>query len=126
MRRTLGGFCKPTVDAMINIVHHYEGITREEGDGIMASFGAPIALEDHALRACYAALDMQEAARTLAAEVRREFGLLFEVRMASIPVRLLLPSGRQGEDFIDLRLDGVPTHIANREWRPWRRPARSC
>ena len=55
---------KPTVDAMIDIVHHYEGITDEEGDGIMASFGAPIALEDHAVRACYAALDMQEASHS--------------------------------------------------------------
>jgi len=62
---------KPTVDAMIDIVHHYEGITDEEGDGIMASFGAPIALEDHAIRACYAALDMQEASRIRAAAPRR-------------------------------------------------------
>ena len=54
---------KPTIDAMIDIVRHYGGVTREEGDGIMASFGAPIALEDHALRACYAALDMQEIGR---------------------------------------------------------------
>jgi class 3 adenylate cyclase len=55
---------KPTVDVMTDIVHHYEGIAREEGDGIMASFGAPLALEDHAVRACYAALDMQEAAHS--------------------------------------------------------------
>ena len=105
---------KPTVDAMINIVHHYEGITREEGDGIMASFGAPIALEDHALRACYAALDMQEAARTLAAEVRREFGLLFEVRIGINSGPVVVTVNRKGEGFIDLRLDGIPTHIAKR------------
>jgi class 3 adenylate cyclase/tetratricopeptide (TPR) repeat protein len=105
---------QPTVDAMIDIVHHYGGITREEGDGIMASFGAPIALEDHAIRACYAALDMQEASRIRAAEVRREFGMLFEVRIGINSGPVVVTVKHRGEDFIDLRLDGVPTHIAKR------------
>jgi|RhiMethySRZTD1v2_1073278.scaffolds.fasta_scaffold33379_3 class 3 adenylate cyclase/tetratricopeptide (TPR) repeat protein len=105
---------QPTVDAMIDIVHHYGGMTREEGDGIMASFGAPIALEDHAVRACYAALDMQEASRIGAAEVRREFGMLFEVRIGINSGPVVVTVKHQGEDFIDLRLDGVPTHIAKR------------
>jgi class 3 adenylate cyclase/tetratricopeptide (TPR) repeat protein len=105
---------KPTIDAMTDIVHHYEGITREEGDGIMASFGAPIALEDHAVRACYAALDMQEASHIRAAEVRREFGMLFEVRIGINSGPVVVTVKHQGEDFIDLRLDGVPTHIAKR------------
>jgi len=105
---------KPTVDAMIDVVHHYGGITREEGDGIMASFGAPIALEDHAVRACYAALDMQEASRIRAAEVRREFGMLFEVRIGINSGPVVVTVKHQGEDFIDLRFDGVPTHIAKR------------
>ena len=105
---------KPTVDAMIDIVHHYGGMTREEGDGIMASFGAPIALEDHAVRACYAALDMQEASRIRAAEVRREFGMLFEVRIGINSGQVVVTVNRQGEDFIDLRFDGVPTHIGKR------------
>ena len=105
---------KPTVDAMIEIVHHYGGMTREEGDGIMATFGAPIALEDHAVRACYAALDMQEASRVRAAEVRREFGMLFEVRIGINSGPVVVTVNRQGEDFIDLRFDGVPTHVAKR------------
>lgn len=105
---------KPTVDAMIDIVRHYGGTTREEGDGIMASFGAPIALEDHAIRACYAALDMQEASRVQAAEVRREFGMLFEVRIGINSGPVVVTVKHQGEDFIDLRLDGVPPHIAKR------------
>jgi class 3 adenylate cyclase/tetratricopeptide (TPR) repeat protein len=104
----------PTVDAMIDIVHHYGGITREEGDGIMASFGAPIALEDHAVRACYAALDMQEASGIRAAEVRSEFGMLFEVRIGINSGPVVVTVKHRGEDFIDLRLDGVPTHIAKR------------
>src|SRR5688500_4946268 len=46
-------FLVPAVEIMINAVHRYEGIvTRDRGDGIMASFGAPITLEDHAVRAC--------------------------------------------------------------------------
>jgi class 3 adenylate cyclase/tetratricopeptide (TPR) repeat protein len=105
---------KPTIDAMTDIVHHYDGITREEGDGIMASFGAPIALEDHAVRACYAALDMQEASRIRAAEVRREFGMLFEVRIGINSGPVVVTVKRQGQDFIDLRLDGIPPHIAKR------------
>jgi class 3 adenylate cyclase/tetratricopeptide (TPR) repeat protein len=105
---------KPTIDAMTDIVRHYEGVTREEGDGIMASFGAPIALEDHALKACYAALDMQEASRIRAAEIRREFGMLFEVRIGINSGPVVVTVKHQGEDFIDLRLDGVPLHIAKR------------
>jgi len=105
---------KPAVDAMIEIVHHYGGMTREEGDGIMASFGAPIALEDHAVRACYAALDMQEASRIRAAEVRREFGMLFEVRIGINSGPVVVTVNRQGEDFIDLRFDGVAIHVAKR------------
>ena len=105
---------KPTVDAMIDIVHHYEGITDEEGDGIMASFGAPIALEDHAVRACYAALDMLEASRIRAAEVRREFGMFFEVRIGINSGPVVVTVKHLGADFIDLRFDGVPTHIAKR------------
>ena len=54
----------PLQKIMIDAVHTYEGTVNEVlGDGIMAIFGAPIAHEDHALRACRAALDMQEAAR---------------------------------------------------------------
>ena len=105
---------KPTVDVMIDIVHHYEGITDEEGDGIMASFGAPIALEDHAIRACYAALDMQEASRIRAADVRREFGMFFEVRIGINSGPVVVTVKHLGADFIDLRFDGVPTHIAKR------------
>jgi hypothetical protein len=56
----------PLLTHMMDAVHRYEGtVNQGMGDGIMALFGAPIAPEDHAVRACYAALRMQEsAART--------------------------------------------------------------
>jgi class 3 adenylate cyclase/tetratricopeptide (TPR) repeat protein len=61
---------------MMDAVHRFEGTVNDvAGDGLMAMFGAPIAHEDHALRACYAALAMQAAMRRYAAEVRRTQGL---------------------------------------------------
>ena len=61
---------------MMDAVHRFEGTVNDvAGDGIMAMFGAPIAHEDHALRACYAALAMQAALRRYAEEVRRTQGL---------------------------------------------------
>jgi class 3 adenylate cyclase/tetratricopeptide (TPR) repeat protein len=61
---------------MMDAVHRFEGTVNDvAGDGIMAMFGAPIAHEDHALRACYAALAMQAALRRYAEEVRRTHGL---------------------------------------------------
>ena len=51
----------PVLEHMMEAVHHYEGtVNQVMGDGIMALFGAPLAHEDHAVRACYAALRMQE------------------------------------------------------------------
>jgi class 3 adenylate cyclase/tetratricopeptide (TPR) repeat protein len=61
---------------MMDAVHRFEGTVNDvAGDGLMAMFGAPIAHEDHALRACYAALAMQAALRRYAEEVRRTQGL---------------------------------------------------
>ena len=66
----------PVLELMMEAVHRYEGtVNQVMGDGIMALFGAPLAHEDHAVRACYAALAMQEAMRRYAEEVRRTHGL---------------------------------------------------
>jgi class 3 adenylate cyclase len=60
------------LERMIESVHRYEGtVNRVMGDGIMALFGAPLALEDHAARACYAALAMQSAIRIYSEQLRR-------------------------------------------------------
>src|SRR6185295_14644133 len=54
----------PVLEWMMDAVHLYEGtVNQVMGDGIMALFGAPVAHEDHAVRACYAALRMQEAVK---------------------------------------------------------------
>ena len=62
----------PVLERMMEAVHRYEGtVNQVMGDGIMALFGAPLAHEDHAVRACYAALAMQAAVKQYAAEVQR-------------------------------------------------------
>src|SRR5262245_34561305 len=62
----------PVLERMMEAVHRYEGtVNQVMGDGIMALFGAPLAHEDHAVRACYAALKMQEAVKRYAEEARR-------------------------------------------------------
>ncbi len=56
----------PVLERMMEAVHRYEGtVNQVMGDGIMALFGAPLAHEDHAVRACYAALRMQEARQAI-------------------------------------------------------------
>src|SRR5207237_10408514 len=72
----------PVLTRMIEAVHRYEGTVNQVlGDGIMALFGAPIAHEDHAVRACYAALALQDAMRRYAEEVRRAHGLTVQMRV---------------------------------------------
>src|SRR5262249_26251784 len=92
----------------------YEGtVNQVMGDGIMALFGAPIAHEDHAVRACYAALAMQEAIRYYADQVQRTHG-------AEIQIRVGLNSGEVVVRAIgnDLHMDysaiGQTTHLAAR------------
>ena len=66
----------PAMPLMMEAVHRFEGTVNQVlGDGLMALFGAPIAHEDHALRACYAALAMQTAMRVYTEDVRRTRGL---------------------------------------------------
>jgi class 3 adenylate cyclase len=66
----------PVLERMMAAVHRYEGtVNQVMGDGIMALFGAPIAHEDHAVRACYAALAMQAMLHQYSDEVWRTHGL---------------------------------------------------
>jgi class 3 adenylate cyclase len=82
-------------------VHRFEGtVNQYTGDGIMALFGAPLAHEDHAQRACYAALHLRDALRAYADELRRTRGL-------SLSTRIGLNSGEVvvGKIGDDLRMD---------------------
>src|SRR5262249_58989458 len=82
-------------------VRRFEGtVTQFTGDGIMALFGAPIAHEDHARRACYAALNLQEELRRYADALRLEQGLNFSVRIGLNSGDVLV--GTIGDD---LRMD---------------------
>ena len=64
------------------VVHRYGGtVDKFTGDGIMAVFGAPAALEDHAIRACLAALGIQEEIARLAADIRVHDGVELQLRV---------------------------------------------
>jgi class 3 adenylate cyclase/tetratricopeptide (TPR) repeat protein len=104
----------PVLERMMEAVHRYEGtVNQVMGDGIMALFGAPVAHEDHAVRACYAALDMQAAMRRYAEEVRRAHGISLEIRVGlnsgAVVVRAI------GSDLhMDYTAVGQTTHLAAR------------
>ena len=63
------------------VVQRYGGSVDFTGDGVMAVFGAPVALEDHAFRACLAALDLQQQVRQFGAEVHRRDGVGLQLRV---------------------------------------------
>jgi predicted ATPase/class 3 adenylate cyclase len=104
----------PAIQCMMDAVHRFEGTVNQVlGDGIMALFGAPIAHEDHALRACYAALAMQAALRTHAEAVRRTHGITLHMRVGmhcgEVVVRTI------GNDLhMDYSAVGQTTHLAAR------------
>src|SRR5262252_7036290 len=108
------GMLDPVLEQMMEAVHRYEGtVNQVMGDGIMALFGAPLALEDHAVRACYASLRMQENIGSLAEGLRQRHGL-------SVQIRVGLNSGQVVVRSVgsDLRMDytavGQTTHLAAR------------
>jgi tetratricopeptide (TPR) repeat protein len=99
---------------MMEAVHRYEGtVNQVMGDGIMALFGAPLAHEDHAVRACYAALRMQDSIKRYAEEVQRVAGVPIQIRVGLNSGEVLVRSVGS-----DLRMDytavGQTTHLAAR------------
>jgi class 3 adenylate cyclase/tetratricopeptide (TPR) repeat protein len=104
----------PVLERMMEAVHRYEGtVNQVMGDGIMALFGAPLAHEDHAVRACYAALRMQEAIRRYTEDVRRAHGVEVQIRVGLNSGEVVVRSVGS-----DLRMDytavGQTTHLAAR------------
>jgi class 3 adenylate cyclase/tetratricopeptide (TPR) repeat protein len=104
----------PVLEGMMEAVHRYEGtVNQVMGDGIMALFGAPLAVEDHAVRACYAALRMQESVKRYAEEARRAHGIAVRIRVGlnsgEVVVRAI------GSDLhMDYTAVGQTTHLAAR------------
>jgi class 3 adenylate cyclase/tetratricopeptide (TPR) repeat protein len=104
----------PVLERMIEAVHRYEGtVNQVMGDGIMALFGAPLAHEDHAVRACYAALKMQESVAQYAEAVFRSHGVPIQIRVGlnsgEVVVRAI------GSDLhMDYTAVGQTTHLAAR------------
>jgi class 3 adenylate cyclase len=95
-------------------VHRFEGtINQYTGEGIMALFGAPIAHEDHARRACYAALDLNDKLRHYAEELKRTRGLSFSVRMGLNSGEVVV--GKIGDDLrMDYTAQGQTVGLAAR------------
>jgi class 3 adenylate cyclase len=132
----------PVLERMMEAVHRYEGtVNQVMGDGIMALFGAPVAHEDHAVRACYAAHDMQAAMRRYTEEVRHAHGIEVQIRVGlnsgEVVVRAIggdlrmdytavgqtthLGEGRASEE----RTDAGDPRWRRRGWSNWRRLAPS-
>src|SRR5215469_6340220 len=104
----------PVLQVMMDAVHRFEGTVNQVlGDGVMALFGAPLAHEDHALRACYSALAMQE-------EMRRHRRRLGQSEESGLQIGIGLNSGEVvvrsiGNDLnIDYSALGHTTHLAAR------------
>jgi class 3 adenylate cyclase/tetratricopeptide (TPR) repeat protein len=104
----------PVLEHMMEAVHHYEGtVNQVMGDGIMALFGAPLAHEDHAVRACYAALRMQDAVRRYSEKLRRTQGVEVQIRVGvnsgDVVVRSI-----SSDLHMDYTAVGQTTHLAAR------------
>ncbi len=104
----------PVLERMMEAVHRYEGtVNQVMGDGIMALFGAPLAHEDHAVRACYAALRMQESLKRYTDDTRRSHGVEVQIRVGLNSGEVVVRSVGT-----DLRMDytavGQTTHLAAR------------
>ncbi len=110
----LYGIMDRFVQTLAEGVHRFEGTVNQYlGDGIMALFGAPIAHEDHAQRACFAALYLQEKLREYADELRRTKGLKFSVRMGLNSGEVVV--GKIGDDLrMDYTAHGLVTNLAAR------------
>ena len=104
----------PVLERMMEAVHRYDGtVNQVMGDGIMALFGAPIALEDHAVRACYAALRMQEQVSRYGDEMQRRHGTPVQIRVGLNSGEVVVRS--IGNDLhMDYSAIGQTTHLASR------------
>ena len=102
------------LERMMEAVHRYEGtVNQVMGNGIMALFGAPLTHEDHGVRACYAALRMQESVKRYAEEIHRTEGVPIQIRVGLNSGEVVV--GSIGSDLhMDYTAVGQTTHLAAR------------
>jgi class 3 adenylate cyclase/tetratricopeptide (TPR) repeat protein len=104
----------PVLERMMEAVHRFEGtVNQVMGDGIMALFGAPLALEDHAVRACYAALAMQESVKQYSERARATEGVEVQIR-AGLNSGEVVVRAIGGDLHMDYSAIGQTTHLAAR------------
>ena len=94
------------------VIERFGGTVEYNGDGVMALFGAPVALEDHAFRACLAALAIQEHAKQLGAEVNRRDGVALQLRVGLNSGRVI--AGDIGSGSLGYAAMGEPVGFAQR------------
>jgi predicted ATPase/class 3 adenylate cyclase len=99
---------------LMDEIHKYEGtINQFTGDGVMALFGAPVAHEDHAQRACYAALAIQKALANYAEKIKNDFGAVFKMRIGLNSGLVIV--GSIGDDLrMDYTAVGDTSNLASR------------
>ena len=100
------------VERSAAVVQRYGGTVEYNGDGVMALFGAPVALEDHAFRGCLAALAIQEEANRLAAEVARRDGVALRLRVGLNSGRVI--AGEIGSGALGYAATGETVGFAQR------------
>jgi class 3 adenylate cyclase len=100
------------VERSAAVVQRYGGTVEYNGDGVMALFGAPVALEDHAFRGCLAALAIQQEAQRLAAEVARDDGVDLRVRVGLNSGRVI--AGEIGSGSLGYAATGQDIGMAQR------------
>ena len=102
------------LERMIEAVHRYEGtVNTVMGDGLMALFGAPLAHEDHAVRACYAALRMQDNIARFSDEIQRSYGVPVMIRIGVNSGEIVI-SGIGNDLHMDYTVVGQTAHLAAR------------
>ncbi|MGO9928015.1 MAG: AAA family ATPase, partial [Mycobacterium sp.] len=100
------------VERSAAVVRRYGGTVEYTGDGVMAIFGAPVALEDHAFRACLAALAIQQEANRLAGELQRRDGVALRLRVGLNSGRVI--AGEIGSGSLGYAATGEPVGFAQR------------
>jgi len=104
----------PVVEHMCEAVAQYGGTVSEVmGDGIMGLFGAPLAAEDHAVRACHAALSMQDLVRHYGDDIQRSHGIPIQMRVGLSSGEAVLGMNTHGLHASYTAI-GLPVHIASR------------